>query len=354
MPWIASTLVHGVQFRRHPRGCRRRIGQRRKRCADAATRTRGILPKDSSEQYELTFWDSIKDSNYPSDYEAYLKAYPTVVSRRSRRRASSGCAPLARKSAAPASRARAGPSQPHRRLRRSCRKPVPRVQAGTAAPRRRSATTPAARAVRRRRKPRAAARLKDCPTCPMLIPLAAGTFTMGSNSDDPAEKPPHRVAIGQPFADRQIRSHRRAVERMRGRGACTSIAIDGNPPNNSPMRNVSWDDAQVYVKWLTQGGRQVVPPAHRGRMGIRGARRHVDRLLVGRPDEEGQRGLQGLRRSVDDRRTGCGRLVRGESVWPLRHERQRLGMGRRLLAQLLQGRARRRPRAGTILRVPCG
>lgn len=39
-------------------------------------RTRGILPKDSNEQYELTFWESIKDSTYPSDYEAYLKAYP--------------------------------------------------------------------------------------------------------------------------------------------------------------------------------------------------------------------------------------------------------------------------------------
>ena len=38
--------------------------------------SRGILPKDSSEQYEITFWNSIKDSNYPGDYEAYLKAYP--------------------------------------------------------------------------------------------------------------------------------------------------------------------------------------------------------------------------------------------------------------------------------------
>ena len=36
----------------------------------------GVLPKDSSEQYELTFWASIKDSNYAGDYEAYLKAYP--------------------------------------------------------------------------------------------------------------------------------------------------------------------------------------------------------------------------------------------------------------------------------------
>ncbi len=36
----------------------------------------GVLPKDSAEQYELTFWESIKDSSDASDYEAYLQAYP--------------------------------------------------------------------------------------------------------------------------------------------------------------------------------------------------------------------------------------------------------------------------------------
>ena len=45
--------------------------------ADAtAPHRRGVLPKDSAEQYELTFWDSIKDSTHASDYEAYLQAYP--------------------------------------------------------------------------------------------------------------------------------------------------------------------------------------------------------------------------------------------------------------------------------------
>ena len=36
----------------------------------------GVLPKDSAEQYELTFWETIKDSTHASDYEAYLQAYP--------------------------------------------------------------------------------------------------------------------------------------------------------------------------------------------------------------------------------------------------------------------------------------
>ncbi|MCP3728675.1 hypothetical protein M3I53_37280, partial [Paraburkholderia sp. CNPSo 3272] len=36
----------------------------------------GLMPKDTSQEYEITFWNSMKDSQYASDYEAYLKAYP--------------------------------------------------------------------------------------------------------------------------------------------------------------------------------------------------------------------------------------------------------------------------------------
>ena len=36
----------------------------------------GIVPKESPERFELIFWDSIKDSDNPADYDAYLEAYP--------------------------------------------------------------------------------------------------------------------------------------------------------------------------------------------------------------------------------------------------------------------------------------
>ena len=36
----------------------------------------GVLPKDSAEQYELTFWESIKDSEDPAEFVAYLEKYP--------------------------------------------------------------------------------------------------------------------------------------------------------------------------------------------------------------------------------------------------------------------------------------
>jgi formylglycine-generating enzyme required for sulfatase activity len=36
----------------------------------------GIVPKESPERFELIFWDTIKDSDNPADYDAYLEAYP--------------------------------------------------------------------------------------------------------------------------------------------------------------------------------------------------------------------------------------------------------------------------------------
>lgn len=36
----------------------------------------GVLPQDGNARYELVFWESIKDSDRPEDYEAYLQAFP--------------------------------------------------------------------------------------------------------------------------------------------------------------------------------------------------------------------------------------------------------------------------------------
>jgi formylglycine-generating enzyme required for sulfatase activity len=40
---------------------------------------------------------------------------------------------------------------------------------------------------------------KDCPNCPEMVVIPAGSFTMGSNDYD-NEKPPHQVSIGKAFA----------------------------------------------------------------------------------------------------------------------------------------------------------
>ena len=52
---------------------------------------------------------------------------------------------------------------------------------------------------------------KDCPDCPEMVLVPAGSFTMGSPESEPkrssSEGPQHKVTIGKPFADRAIRGH---------------------------------------------------------------------------------------------------------------------------------------------------
>jgi formylglycine-generating enzyme required for sulfatase activity len=93
--------------------------------------------------------------------------------------------------------------------------------------------------------------IRDCPACPVLAAIAPGAFTMGSNSSDPSEKPPRRVTIEAPFA---IGRTEVTVEQWNAcvdAGACPRTSDAARAPN-TPARDVSWDDAQLYVKWLTK------------------------------------------------------------------------------------------------------
>jgi formylglycine-generating enzyme required for sulfatase activity len=183
----------------------------------------GIIPKDSAEQYELTFWESIKNSNSPDDYEAYLQAYPKG------RFAGLAKARIEHLRAAAASKpAKPAPPQPE------AKKPA------TSPPEKSSGASTAS-----------GNEVKDCPTCPVLIPLQPGTFTMGSNADDPSEKPAHRVTIAEPFA---IGKYEITVEQWDAcveANVCQRVTTETRG-KTTPVRDVSWDDALHYVKWLSQ------------------------------------------------------------------------------------------------------
>lgn len=221
--------------------------------------SRGILPKDSSEQYEITFWNSIKDSNYPADYEAYLKAYPNgrfatlAHARIDRLRAAAtpsapavaapasptppavAPAPQAARPTAPATT----PAQEHPRPT-----PAPSPAAVPAAP------TTTAVAQKPNAHPPSAGEGRDCAACPIMIAVPAGSFSMGSSTDDPSEKPVHHVSIAAPFA---IGKYAVTVEQWNAcvaANACQKLTPESNANKAAPARDLSWDDAQQYVKWL--------------------------------------------------------------------------------------------------------
>jgi formylglycine-generating enzyme required for sulfatase activity len=208
----------------------------------------GVVPRNSAEQFELAFWESIKDSSHVSDYEAYLKAYPKgrfvalAQARVARLRAT------AEKSAAVATTAPAAPAAPASKQARLRGKAAD----GTKKTAAKSAPAPAAAAPPAPSgQPAALAEVKDCPACPTLVYLFPGSFVMGSDSSDPSEKPAHHVTLRTPFAigkyEVTVKEWNACVEA----GACQRVGQYASPTPQAPIRDVSWDDARQYLKWLS-------------------------------------------------------------------------------------------------------
>jgi formylglycine-generating enzyme required for sulfatase activity len=212
---------------------------------------RGVLPKDSAEQYELTFWDSIKDSNHASDYEAYLQAYPNGrFAGLARARVERLKAAAPRQEAPRPEAPRPAPEKSQAPPRPAAKKPADSVPPG-AAP---AAAPDAARAAAPQTQPalrKAGTDIQDCPACPVLAAVPAGSFTMGNNSSDPSEKPTRRLTMDKPFAigrtEVTVQQWNACVEA----GACPRV-VDAQRAPNLPVGDISWDDAQIYVQWLTK------------------------------------------------------------------------------------------------------
>ncbi|HEY1996584.1 SUMF1/EgtB/PvdO family nonheme iron enzyme [Paraburkholderia sp.] len=257
-PWVESSLAGGFSFAALSSADVARLALSGPDSNEILSmHSRGIMPKDSNEQYELTFWDSIKDSNYASDYEAYLKAYPNgrfATLARARIERLQAAAPKGEASAAPthAAPARSTPAQrPPAAASAAPSRPAP-----TPAPTPAAAPAPVASAPAAAEKTVAhtstAAENKDCAGCPVMITIPAGSFTMGSSTDDPSERPPHRVSINTPFA---IGKYEVTIEQWNAcvaANACPHLSSENNSGKSAPARDISWDDAQSYVKWLSK------------------------------------------------------------------------------------------------------
>lgn len=314
---------------------------------------RGLLPKDGEDRFELEFWNSVKNSKNPADYEAYLEAYPdgrfaplakarAAYLRKSEEKSKPPTEPPAQPARevvtepapapkpvarddgvlemdaeyvvvrtanvreqasansnrvgrlergarvavtgrvkdrnwfriekpgggtgfvygdlvreppppkAPATVARAAPA-PAATPTRALSTPSPATPQAASEPRQQMAAvrTPA---------PAAAPRpvmaddktFRDCKQCPEMVPLSPGSFVMGSSSGDNTERPAHRVNIRYPFALGRFEVTVGEWNACLKAGGCDyqprkSLTADVN----APMRNVSWRDAQQYVKWLS-------------------------------------------------------------------------------------------------------
>lgn len=271
----------------------------------------GILPSNGEAQYELEFWESIKNSTHPEDYEAYLEAYPngrfaSLAKTRAARYAASR--PPAAQPAppieemdvqyavvnsanvrkAPSSRAEqvgelergdrvhvTGRTQDkiwyrvelaggttgfvyHELIRESVTAPMhPPAPAPVPAP---VVSKPApAPAVKYEpapaRTPVVAQRIssvRDCDNCPEMVVLQPGSFVMGDDRGDRSERPAHRVTISKPYAIGKYEVTLAQWNACVQAGACNALANTAGLTDKSPAKDISWTDAQQYVHWLSK------------------------------------------------------------------------------------------------------
>jgi formylglycine-generating enzyme required for sulfatase activity len=164
---------------------------------------------------ELGFWDTIKNSDTPLDFQIYLDSYPNGQF-------------------VEAARARLAQLQG--------KKPeLP--QAGGAMPAKNEAAD-------RPAGPPAAER--DCPVCPEIVPVPAGSFEMGAADGMTFERPLHRVSIQKPFyiGRREVTFDEWDV--CVNEGGCRYRPGDrGLGRGLRPVTDIDWNDAKSYLVWLS-------------------------------------------------------------------------------------------------------
>ena len=119
---------------------------------------------------------------------------------------------------------------------------------------------------------------RDCPECPEMVVVPAGTYQMGSEGwpspaprlpggDSDEELPVHEVTIGSPLAVGRYEVTFAEWDACARDGGCPrgediadaygrlrlDVAEDeGWGRGRRPVINVNWDDAQRYVQWLSR------------------------------------------------------------------------------------------------------
>ena len=97
---------------------------------------------------------------------------------------------------------------------------------------------------------------RDCPDCPEMAVVPAGSFAMGSSSE--YEKPVHRVNIARNFAVGRREVTFAEWDKCVDDGGCKSRPQDrGWGRGDRPVINVSWLDAKEFVVWLSRKTGQI-------------------------------------------------------------------------------------------------
>jgi formylglycine-generating enzyme required for sulfatase activity len=184
-------------------------------------------PVRAADPFEQGFWDTIKGSDNPADFKAYLDSYPD--------------GPFA-------AAARARLQQIETRTVTKPAVPEPPAAAPQPAAPQPAASQPAASQVAASQ-----AAIRDCPQCPEMVLIQAGAFEMGSTELFDFEAPVHHVSIGKPFYIGRREVTFEEWDACIAEGGCKQKPDDrGLGRARRPAIDLDWDDAKGYTAWLSQ------------------------------------------------------------------------------------------------------
>ena len=106
--------------------------------------------------------------------------------------------------------------------------------------------------------PKAGETFRDCPSCPEMVVVPAGSFVMGSPRSevgrDGDEVLQHEVTISQPFAVGKHEVTFAEWDTCVSAGGCDGYRPDdkGWGRGSRPVIHVNWNEARSYVAWLSR------------------------------------------------------------------------------------------------------
>jgi formylglycine-generating enzyme required for sulfatase activity len=214
----------------------------------------GTTPVASNSESAL--WESVRSGNDPLRLEAFLGLFPAsrYADDAKRRLVEVNAARAGDKTRASA-RAEPGPPQalpvaeppqakPVAVAQAEVPPPAPRVLAALSGP-------PVVPPSQQSRGGGAGNRFQDCPNCPWMIRIPAGSFMMGQGAREQEAMPAHHVEV-RTFAIGQTPITVADWKACLDAKACNFLPRMRVAEDRTPLHNLSWDDAGQYVAWLSK------------------------------------------------------------------------------------------------------